>query len=515
MLKKIVLIALTLMVVVILSACRKQPTTDNNDPVIVDLGIKEVIGLEHGDFIVNEYFNPLRDVLVKNQSGENITHYLKVNGFVHYGKVGTYNLHYSMTYGEDTIDITRTINIIEGTIVKETNTRNIFSPSTVTVGEGSYKTGGDASIDHPVNPLFIEPYLLDKAVPSNGWWTSLLVQNYGGGNGIYTNPFRSSFSSAGVEVTNNGVGFVQYWNPDGYNTMANFALALPDFHMKSSDLSTEYRTQVVDYSDTTVSVAMRNNQSLADQMVVTYTQGSPYIFVELANEKSPFIRLASNGVSSYEFYTVDGIRINGTSYVGDGIIIKLVQKHIGYQTSRPAQVGQPNYGDRYFLVSTPNGTSFTFSNDNHPFGLNNKISMELNEGNYYSVASLQSISEAVYYHTHAFNKPLKGDVSYVVDYQKSEVITTYQTAYQSLNNNDESSLLQFLMPHHYQQIVDNNLTDYSMRTIRGTMKLLEGNQFQTALSFHGVLPAMTKPNSSAFDETLMTEYLQDLASRTE
>jgi endoglucanase Acf2 len=248
-------------------------------------------------------------------------------------------------------------------------------------------------------------------------------------------------------------------------------------------------------------------------MVVTYTQGSPYIFTEVANSEAATIKLATNGVFNYEFFSVDGNQINGSSHVGDGIIIKLVQKHIGYDTYRPAQVGQPIYGDRYYLISTPDETTFALTSDNHPSGLNNLISMDLNDENYFSIAPLNTISEGSYYHEHAYNKPLKGNIAYNVDYDNSDVITTYSTSYQTLKENTNTNLIQFLMPHHHQH-TDSIFTEYITDTIRGELKLIEGNAFQTTMSFNGVLPAMTHPNTSAFSETEMTSYLEDLATRT-
>ena len=115
---------------------------------------------------------------------------------------------------------------------------------------------------------------------------------------------------------------------------------------------------------------------------------------------------------------------------------------------------------------------------------------------------------------YAYNKSLKGAVSYTVDYEKSEVITTYETAYQVLRDDREDALLQFLMPHHYQNS-DADLTAYQVRTVRGDLKLFEGNAFSTVHGFHGVLPAMTHPNTSEFSESDMVSYLEDLASRTD
>lgn len=387
--KKVWFLSLLFLSALFISACSNNDdatnddTTNDNDDTETTQTINEVTGIEDVTHIQNAYFNPLKDITVTNQDDEDITHLLHVNGHVNYGEIGTYTLRYTLEYGEDSLDETRTIDVVEGTIEDSTDQNANTDEQIIDAQSGSYKTGQDSTIDHPIDPQFIANDLTSEAIPSNGWWTSLLVQNYGDSNGIYTNPFRSSFSGLGMEVTNPGAGFVQYWNPDGDNTMANMSLASPDFHVKSADLAGEYETQVIDYSDTSVSVAMRNHGSLTDHMIATYTQGSPYIFTEVANNEAAFINLAAEGVSNYEFFTVDGTPINENTHVGEGIIIKLIKKHIGYDTYRPAQVGQPIYDDRYFLISTPEGTTFTLTSENHPTGLNNKISMDLNDANHF------------------------------------------------------------------------------------------------------------------------------------
>ncbi|MDI6453190.1 glycosyl hydrolase [Peloplasma aerotolerans] len=506
-------ILIFLLMLFTLAAC-KSNNNQSTPNITVPHEITDIIGLEDMTVTKNEYFNPLDNVKILNQNNEDITYLVRVTGNVHYGVLGEYELTYQMTYGEDEINQTRLITVDDGTINRPINPRNNITSTIVNANAGSYRVGSAPEIDHPIQPQLLNPNLLDQAVPSNGWWTSLLAANYGGGNGIYTNPLRSAFSNDGVEITNPGSGFVQYWNPDGYNTMANFSLALPDMHIKTTNLNLGYTTHVIDYSDTTVKVAMRNTGQPQDQMVMTYAQGSPFVFAEVAKSDSAYLRLASNGVASYEYFTVDGQLISGNTYTGDGIVIRLVQKHIGYETYRPAQVGQPIYGDRYFLVSTPSGSLFNLSTDNHPSSLLNKISMNLGDENYFSVAAIESLTEASFYHQHAYTATLKGDVSYQVQHKDSIVETNYHLSTQHLKENNLNEPLQFLMPHHYQNSTQ-EVTDYSFNTVRGELKLIVGSHFQTNLSFHGLLPAMTYPINNEFSTTHMTTYLNDLDTRTE
>lgn len=507
MFKKVFVILLIITITLSIVSCRNNETEDPDDEVIIlPKEIKTVEGLEDITVTQYDYFNPLKDVKVINEKDQNISYLFQVSGHVNYGVTGQYELSYNLSYGDEVVSETRTVTIEAGTITREQMTRNQIPGTRVDLEAGSYRIGGAIEIEHPIIPQNINQDLLDQAIPSNGWWTSLLVANYGGGNGIYTNPLRSAFSNLGAEITNPGAGFVQYWNPEGLNTMANFSLALPDLYLKTSNLNEGYQTHVIDHSDTTVHVAMRNVGQPQDHMVLTYAQGSPYIFAEVSDQSKAYLSLATQGVTSIEFYTVDGIKITSNTHMGDAMIVKFVQKHIGYQTSRPAQVGQPIYGDRYFLLSTPDDTTFSMAN--------NRISLSMLESNVFSVAAIQSLAEAPYYHDHAYLKTLKGDVSYEVDNILSLVETTYTISTQKVSEDTLEKPLQFLLPHHYENS-DIEVLDYEFETVRGFLKLIEGSSFKTTLSFHGLLPAMTMPINPEFSEANMITYLEDLGSRTE
>ncbi|MFU8793565.1 MAG: glycosyl hydrolase [Acholeplasmataceae bacterium] len=515
--KKMSFMFLVALLTLTLIACRSNESPDATPtptPEIKTPEITSIAGLEDIEITQHVYFDPLEDVIVLNENQEDITHHITVIGQVEYGRLGSYDLTYIINYGGETYETIRTIDVLPGTINRASLQRNTITQSQINLGAGSYKVGSAPTIDHPISPIHLNQTLLEKAVPSNSWWTSLLVANQGGGNGIYTNPLRSSFNNDGVEITNPGAGFIQYWNPDGYNTMANFSLALPDMFLRTSQLSSGYTTHVIGESDTSVNVALRNNGQKEDLMVLTYAQGSPYVFAEVAQANSPIINLASNGVAQYEFYSVDGIQINGSSYTGAGLVIRLLDKHIGYQTSRPAQVGQPIYGDRYFLITTPEETLFSLSSVNHPNGLLNRIAMTLNGSNIFSVAAIQRLSEAPFYHEHGYTRTLKGDVSFAVDHIKSDVTTTYQLATQTTKGNVAIDPVQFLMPHHYQASTQ-TLTNYSFQTVRGELKAMIGTTFETTLSFYGLLPAMTRPLSESFSDDVMTGFLNDLDIRND
>ena len=285
--------------------------------------VDQVSGLDDTTSILGHYFNPLKGVTVTSNTGEDLTKFLHVQGHVDYSTLGTYVLTYAMNEGDIVYTKTRSIQVINGTYVAPTNPKSYITTPFDTLGEGSYRTGPASSIAHPVNPSFIELDLLGKPVPTNQWWTTLAMANYGNSNGIYNNPLRSSFTNDGLEITNPGEGFTQFWNPDNFQTIAQFSLGgLKDFFVKPSSLTGAYQTRVIDYSDNTVKVAMRPSNSLRDHMVVTYNQGSPFIFGEVGQIDPLIFTAGIDGVGNYEYFSLDGNLISSRSHQGDGIIIK-------------------------------------------------------------------------------------------------------------------------------------------------------------------------------------------------
>lgn len=481
-----------------------QTSTSETTTEVLDDGIGQVFGIEDKAISVKHYFDPLKGVSIFSQSGQDITRYLNVEGYVDYGTIGAYSLTYSLLYNDSSYEETITVDVTNDPYTPLAGARPVGLNGKISFLEGSYSTGANASIIHPVNPGYIAKDLLPQAIPSSGWWTSLLVANYGGGNGIYTNPLRTAFSNEGVEITNPMDGFVQYWNPEGYQTIAQFPIALKDGFVKSSDLNLGYTTEVIDYSDGHVKVAMRNVGSDEDQMVVTLVQGSPYVFFETANKDA--LTYTLDATVAVEYYSLDGNLINDSSHEGNAIIVKLVQRHSGYICSPPANVIGPEYADKYYLVNVPDQSRFTIAN--------HVLSMTLGDGNFMSVAAINNLSEAAFYHQHGYSMITNTDIDYNIDHEQSLVYTDYISTYQQLQDSVTPMPILALMPHHYKysQAVT---TDYAYRTVRGTLKIMEDNHFQTILSFNGLLPGYTLPDNNDFSSADTLTYLEDLDTRTE
>ena len=488
------------------SSTTLQSTTESTSQPTTTLTTSETIslveGLDDTEIIKNHYFHLLNGVQVLSSSGQDLTPYLQMSGSVNYGVEGIYEIEYTLDYQDIHYQKTRKITVTSGTYIPETNQRINLGSGTFTLGEGSYKTGTDTSILHPANPINISSSLYDHAIPSNGWWTSLLRQNYAGGNGIYTNPLRSSFSTSGVEVTNPFDGFVQFWYPEQNQTIAQFSLSLKDIYVKSTSLGTDYHTEVIDYSDSQVKVSLQKTNSLEDEMVVTYTQGSPYLFFEVSDSSSPYITIDPAGMNGYEFYNLDGDLITTPDITSDHIIVKIIQKHAGYLCSPPSNVLSPIYLDKYYLINTPDNTLFTLNTSN-------RIGLNLGVENYFSVVNLPSLDEAAFYHDYGYQYITSTSIDFEIDDIQSNVITNYLFNTQTLKPSTTNAPLLALMPHHYRNSAI-QLTDKEYKSVRGLLKVVPARSFQTVLSFEGMNPGFTLPSDSTFSLEETSTYLTSL-----
>ncbi|WP_034648742.1 discoidin domain-containing protein [Cellulomonas sp. HZM] len=103
-----------------------------------------------------------------------------------------------------------------GALVAPASAAPVPNPSVVAVGSGSYASAPPAALDstdHDVSgwvdkPLFIDGSVAGKPVPTNQWWTDLVVSRYSGS--LWADPLVLSNSASGTKVF-----YPTQWNADG------------------------------------------------------------------------------------------------------------------------------------------------------------------------------------------------------------------------------------------------------------------------------------------------------------
>ncbi len=500
-----------------LSSSSNSSESSSSSDINIDVDGLSFEGVSNTKTPKGKYFNPFKDVKVTSSDGTDLTDYLNVSGSVNYGKLGNYTLKYFVNINGKEKSITRKIEVTSDSITRSSN-KNNYTSGNVTLGSGSYRKGSGDELDAPAEAKYLDEELLNKPIPTSSWWTTMLTSNYGGSNGIFTNPYRSSFQNDGVEITDGKEGFTQYWtDAEGTVSTAQFYVATKDILFKASSLNPSYYTKVIDYSDNTAKIAMRNTLDGEDEMVITYAQGSPYIFAEQKEKTGKFNLAIAGATKPYEFYDLNLNKIDNT-YTGDGIIVKIPELHVGYTCDIPTTPNStlprnPIYQDKYYLINTPSNTTFTISREKHSNEVFfDCISYTLGDGNYLSIGSINSLQEASFYHKHGYSLIQKSNSNYVIDYANSDVITTYTQNYSSLNGDSTNSIVA-LMPHQYKNS-SVSLTDKTYKTIRGDFKVYDGNIFETKQSFYGMLPGYTVPTDSSFSKSQLEEYFVSLDNNT-
>ena len=494
-------------------------STPSISPSTPSIPLQEVLweGMEEKEIALGEYFDAFENVHVKYQE-EDLTKQILIKGFVPYGQIGTYTLTYEVEVEQQVFRKERKISVVDKPLQRKQCEKEISS-GTTQKKEGSYRYGNGADLGFaPPAANYIEEELKNNPIPTTSWWTTMLTANYGNGNGIYTNPLRSSFASNGVEVTDVGEGFSEFNLGGDYAlNSSQFSITYNHLRVKADSLQNEYQTKVIGYSDNSTQISMRNDANGIDEMVVTYVQGSPYIFFETA-QKDASIRLTNGAIQPYEFYDLSGNRIQN-SFTGNALIIKLPGIHVGYQVEPPttpggSKLGAPIHEDRYYLVNAPEGSKFTMQNETHGSrDYLDLVHLSMAKGNYFSICPIKDLSEASFYHEHGYSFIRTANTYYEVDHTNNLVKTTFVDRYQNMQNDDAKPALA-LMPHQY-KYSSVPLTSYTYRTVRGTLKVYEGNQFETEQSFYGMLPTNTLPLGDAFSKADMKRYLSSLNSRTE
>src|SRR3990167_6067275 len=148
---------------------------------------------------------------------------------------------------------------------------------------------------------------------------------------------------------------------------------------------------------------------------------------------------------------------------------------------------------------------------------NSVLTSDLSGKDYFSAALLpnQSIETLNYFYQHAYAFPTDATISYQVDQSTSTVTTNFNVTTDLKEAGFSSDTLLSLFRHQWLNS-DDALTNYTYQSARGEMKLLEGNNFSTQLTYNGILPELpnmlTSVQQNLVNDAINAEYQSLLAS---
>ncbi|MDP5092200.1 MAG: glycosyl hydrolase, partial [Polaribacter sp.] len=337
---------------------------------------------------------------------------------------------------------------------------NLFSQTTQ-VGNASYTNtfpGSDAAGRNgfPSGTPQLSGNALGKPVPTNDWWSKLVKENHA--DNLFNYPMTMKTTNTGLIVTYIPWGVIGDSKP---------------IEVGVTGLNTT-KTTVSDYSDWTVTMNWKDS---THEMNVTSGIGMPFLYFE---------KDADDVVS---------IKVNlGTATVNNEIL-----------TIENASAGAD------FVFYAPSGSTWLKSGNIYTSTLNGKT--------YWSMAMLPQNTSNVSTVAQDFKKyayvfPSNTTTAWSYNETTSKVTTTF-TVTTDVKEGSNSNMLLGLLPHQWFNLASSSPipNTYNYSSVRGQLKMLEGNSFIVENTFKGILP--TVPYLANYSNTFSPSVLDDKISQIE
>ena len=358
----------------------------------------------------------------------------------------------------------------------------------IKVGNGSYEMN-DITMNSPKSPKF-RTNDIKTPIQSNDWWQSILVSNLGDGNALVTLPLKNSYTRRGLTVLNPGQGFA---TADGGSINADGA---PDFYLTASALSpATIQTKVSNYTDFSATVIMNDGSAASASMKTTFVKGSPFIYNTFLRPDTVIV----NGADIVRLFDKDNNTIDL-----DGAVSPYVCDYIGVEIANVDKAPTPNHFVRPY--------GFFFAANTTVVKLGNTLKITLpgtRGGGYLSIATLPKASDLAFFYERAYAFVVGTRADYAFDEKTSIIksIFSLTTVVMRVGFSDKSVMA--LLPHQW-KIATSPLTDKSYPSIRGLLKLSDGNVFTTADRFLGLLPQFAEPTNSQYSRVRILAFLDNL-----
>ena len=358
-------------------------------------------------------------------------------------------------------------------------------------GKGSYVVN-DNSLVTANYIAYGSDVVTSKAVKSNSWWQSLLINRFG--HPMYLNPLRVKYSEDGLSFSSPIEGVMSGISYNVVETI-DLTLSLENIDKQNANVI------VNDYSDFGIETIFKDNKYV-DKMVNYLNQGSPYIYSYFAKRDGIIIE----GSAVKKVYDLELNPLNNGVFAGNSIIIE-TNGLSGYEgNSRKEDGSNALYESRFYILNAPENTSFEIEKDDSKSDQKpGKIKITLGDGNYLSIGAFNSLDKASIYHEHGYEFVQNTKVDYDVK-TNSNVLTYYKLSSLSLNGTNSSPLIS-LLPHQH-KILNKELDKIeTYSTLRGKMYAYATNYFVTKDVFYGFVPQYNEPTNDKYSRETMFEYL--------
>ena len=313
-----------------------------------------------------------------------------------------------------------------------------ISAQVTSLGNGSYTNshpGADSAgrNGYPSGAPQLSGNAQGKPVPTNDWWSKLVKENHA--DNLFNYPMTMKTTNTGLIVT---------YIPSGViGDSAPIEVGLKGLNTTKATVS--------DFSDWTVTMNWKDN---AHELKATSGIGMPFLYFEKDNDDVVEIKINSGNVTiSNEVLIIENASDN-----------------------------------QDFIFYAPSGSTWSSSG--------NLYTSSLNGENYWSMAMLpQNTSNvngvAQELKKYAYVFPANTTTSWNYNESNSILKTTFNVV-PDVKEGSNSNMLLGLLPHQWYNLSSNSPvpSSYTYGSVRGELKMLEGNSFTVQNTFKGILPTI-------------------------
>lgn len=341
-----------------------------------------------------------------------------------------------------------------------------INAQSISLGKGSYSTtlpsgkiGPQTSSGANVVPKISATF--NKPIQTNDFWSSLIYPYFGDAfsNNLYAHPLYFKAKNNGLQI--------------GYTSTPVYAAA--DYLFPFSQQLTigvtglnAAKTQTDDYGDWTVAALWDDGTR---KMKATLGHGLPFAFFTI-----------SGGTASITSGSTPTIWFNQNGVIG----ITVEGRHYG--------------------IFAPDGSTWTGTTT---------LQSSLNGKDYFSVALLPNnqLTTLETYRLHAYAFVTGSTVTWAYDETSAKLTSTftYTTELKEAANGNLNQTLTALYRHQWLNTSD-ALTSFEYTSVAGKMKVFDGNQFTTDLTFEGVLPSL--PDQGDYNKTDLLAMVNEVTKET-
>lgn len=281
-------------------------------------------------------------------------------------------------------------------------------------------------------------------------------------------------------------------------TMSDFIVGTGySFSSTKVDKTDEWSTDVI----------MENSADASQYMKVTMVQGSPFAYFQAKGDTKLTIQRPRNLPSEVVAY-------NGTSLADSTMLLVRVYDNADLVS------GYSDYD--YYAIYLPEGVRVAQADATAKYADNKMgdltVTFPSEEKAYMSIAWLcetngqkdaQARTIADEYAPYAYNFITDTKTSFT--YDKGIVTTTYKYTVDKKAESTADGTIMGIMPHQYKHMSGYTYLSNTARTIRGTMKYLVGDTYQTTLKFGGILPSL--PGIDDTDKATLQEYVDEFMEK--